>query len=146
MEFERFGNHYVLRLDPGEEVMATLLAFADREDIRGGYFLAFGAFSRVRLAYFDVALKQYDENDVDEQVEVVSLLGNVARENGRPAIHMHAAVGNEHARTYSGHLRQGIVRPTLEVFLTKLDGEIRRAHDPDTGLELLALRQAAARR
>lgn len=139
MEFEKFGPHDVLRLDPGEEVMATLLDFVGREDIRGGYFLAFGGFCRVRLCYFDVDDKQFKAHDVDEQVEVVSLLGNVARDNGKPIIHMHAAVSDAQSHTSSGHLAEGIVRPTLEVFLTRFAGEIHREKDPNTGLELLAL-------
>jgi uncharacterized protein len=139
MEFERFGDHYVLRLDPDEEVMATLLDFVGREDIRGGYFLAFGAFCRVRLRYYDVYDKQYSDHDLNQQVEVVSLLGNIARENGKPIIHMHAAVADGLSHTYSGHIGEAVVRPTLEVFLTKFDGEIHREPDPATGLTRLAL-------
>ena len=139
MEFEKFGSHYVLRLDPGEEVKSTLLDFVSREDVRGGYFVAFGGFSRVRLCYFDVDAKQFKSYDVDQQVEVVSLLGNVARANGQPTIHMHAAVSDAQGDTSSGHVAEGTVRPTLEVFLTKFEGEIHREPDPATGLELLAL-------
>lgn len=139
MEFEKFGEHYVLRLDPGEEVMATLLDFVDREDVRGGYFLAFGGFSRVQLDYFDVDAKRFKTNDVDQQVEVVSLLGNVARDHGKPIIHMHGAVSDAQSHTSSGHVASGTVRPTLEVFLTRFDGTINREKDPRTGLELLAL-------
>lgn len=139
MEFERFGDHYVLRLEPGEEVKSTLLDFLDHEDVRGGDFVGFGGFCKVRLCYFDVANKQFKPHDIDEQVEVVSLLGNVARENGKPIIHMHAAVSDAQSHTSSGHLANGIVRPTLEVFLTKFEGEIRRVRDPDTGLDVLAL-------
>lgn len=145
MEFERFANHYVLRLEPGEEVMSTLLDFVDRENIRGGYFLAFGAFSRACLRYFDVNRRQYVDHDVNHQVEVVSLLGNIARMDGQPKIHMHGAVSDEQLRTFSGHIGEATVRPTLEVFLTKFDGEVRRAEDPATGLDLLALRQKRMR-
>ncbi len=144
MEFERFGNHFVLRLDPGEEVMKTLLKFVAQEDVRGGYFMAFGGFSRVRLCYFDVVARQFKPYDLDQQVEVVSLLGNVGRDNEQPVIHMHAAVSDARAHTSSGHVAEGIVRPTLEVFLTTFEGALRRARDPDTGLELLALSNTMA--
>ncbi len=139
MEFKRFDSQFVLRLDPDEEVRSVLTEFVLRQDIRGGYFLAFGAFRTVRLRYFDVRTDQYRDHDIDQQVEVVSLLGNVTRVDGKPVIHMHAAVSDGQSRTFSGHLGQGLVRPTLEVFLTKLEGEIRRERDPATGLDLLAL-------
>ncbi len=138
MEYQRFGHQYVLRLDPGEDVRATLLDFIRREDIRGGYFIAFGAFSRLKLQYFKTSLKRYEDHEINQQVEVVSLLGNIARENGQPVIHMHAAVADEQLRTYSGHVSDGTVRPTLEVFLTSFEGEIRRERDAATGLELIA--------
>ncbi len=146
MQFQRFGTHYVIKLDPGEEVMASLRSFALHEDIRGAYFLAIGALSRVRLRYFDVAQKRYLDRELDEQVEVVSLLGSIARDGGgQPVLHVHVSVSDAQTRAHNGHLSEAVVRPTLEVFLTKLDGEIRRERDPETGLELLALPQALPR-
>jgi len=72
-------------------------------------------------------------------VEVASLLGNIGREGEEPLIHAHTVVADAEARTYSGHLGKGYVRPTLEVFLTRFEGEIRRRKDAATGLPLLAL-------
>lgn len=142
VEFERFSNHYVLKLAPGEEVMAMLCDFMEHQMIRGAYFVAFGAFERVRLEYFDMQAKEYRHNDIGQQVEVVSLLGNVARGEDGIIVHMHGIVADDQTRTYSGHLSEGIVRPTLEVFVTQLIGEIRRQKDPESGLELLNLQQA----
>jgi predicted DNA-binding protein with PD1-like motif len=143
MEQVRDGNQYVLRLEPGEELVAALRELAEREGIRGGYFVAFGAFSRVRLQYFDPERRAYRDNEVDRQVEVVSLMGNIARKDGRPKLHIHGAFGDREARTCSGHVAEGVVNPTLEVFLTRLDVELRREKDPATGLDLLALGPAA---
>jgi predicted DNA-binding protein with PD1-like motif len=138
MEFEQFGSQYVVRLDPGEEVMAVLRDFAARRDIRGGYFQGIGAFSRVQLRYFDVRENRYTSNDLDEQVEVVSLLGSVARDGDAPVLHVHVSVADAQARSHSGHLSAGVVRPTLELFLTAFPKPLRRRKDPATGLELLA--------
>ncbi len=143
MEYERFGNHYVLRLDPDEEVQAVLLDFVQREDIRGGYFVALGAFSKVRLRYLNVQTNQYEDRELDQQVEVVSCVGNIARENSRPVVHIHVAVSDSRDRTYSGHLGSATVRPMLEVFLTKFDRALLRKKNPKTGLSVLALGQQA---
>ena len=110
MEFLKFGDRYVLRLEPGEELQATLRDFVERQEIRGGYFIAFGAFERVRLQYFDVERKQYRDNPVGRQVEVVSLMGNIAWAQGKPVLHVHGAFGDSEARTYSGHVAEGVVR------------------------------------
>jgi uncharacterized protein len=141
MFHQQFGDHIVLRLEIGEEVMGTLLKFFEAEGIRAAYFVAFGAFEKARLAYFNVQTSQYEERDCDTQVEVVSLLGNVAMEDNKPIIHMHAALGDSQERTYSGHLNWAIVRSTLEVFVTRLPGELRRAKDAQTGLSVLDLQQ-----
>jgi Predicted DNA-binding protein with PD1-like DNA-binding motif len=139
MRYEQFGNQYVLRLEPGEEVRSKLTEFIEQENIGGGYFIAFGAFCRARLRYFDVAAKEYRNHEIDQQVEVVSLLGNIAWVDGKPKIHMHVAVSDGQTRTYSGDMEEGYARPTLELFLTKLPGEIRREKDPESGLDLLSL-------
>src|SRR5437773_10128275 len=138
MEFARFDSVYVLRLDPGEEATAALRRFADSRGIRAGYFQAIGAFSRVRLRYFDMRAKQYRDHQLDQQVEVVSLLGSVAHKDGSAMLHVHTTVADAESRTYSGHLSEGVVRPTLEVFLSTLPGELHRRRDAETGLELLA--------
>jgi predicted DNA-binding protein with PD1-like motif len=95
VEYQRFGNHYVLRLDPDDEVVATLQTVVEREGIRGGYLQALGAFRRARLHYLYMQRGQYEDIDIDEQVEVVSLLGSVAIAGDTPRVHLHAAVANE---------------------------------------------------
>lgn len=140
MEFAQFDAVYVIKLDRGEEVMAALRRFADSRGIRGAYFQAIGAFSRVRLRYFDARAKQYRDHQLDQQVEVVSLLGSVAhKDDGSATLHVHVTVADADSRTYSGHLSEATVWPTLEVFLSTLPEALRRRRDADTGLELLAL-------
>jgi uncharacterized protein len=137
---QRFGDHCVLRLFPGEEVVTVLTDYVRREEIHGGYLLGFGAFSDVSLRYFDMASKQYRSHTVAKQVEAISLLGNIARlPDGSPKLHLHASVADVDGKTNSGDLEQGHVQPTLEIFLTRFSGELRREHDAATGLDLLAL-------
>lgn len=143
MEFDRCDGQYVLRLDAEEEVMAALREFAAREAVRGAYFQGIGAFSGVELRWFDVREKRYKANQVDRQVEVVGLIGSIAWDGANPVVHVHLSVADDQARSYSGHLSRGTVRPTLEVFLTTFPKGLRRRKDPATGLELLAFGPAA---
>jgi len=145
MRWERFGDHYVLRLETDEEAVSTLKAFVGEEEIRGGCFIGLGAFRRVRFRYFNAESKAYEDNAIERQVEVVSLMGNIAQgDDGSPRLHIHGAAGDREGRTFSGHLAEGIVRPTLELFLTQLSGRMRREKDPATGLELLSLGRSYA--
>jgi predicted DNA-binding protein with PD1-like motif len=129
-------ERWILVFQTGEEVLSTLGDFAARQRIAGASFQAIGGFSRATLAFFDTAAKEYRPIPVDEQVEVVSLTGNVARFEDGLKVHAHALVSRADGRALGGHLLEGDVRPTLELFLSET-GQLRREKDEGTGLPLL---------
>jgi uncharacterized protein len=135
------GLHtFVLVFAIGDEVTAGLLDFAREKGITGAHFTGIGAFQHVRVGYWDVQQKDYRPIDINEQVEVLSLAGNVARgPDGEPRIHAHIVVGKSDGSAHGGHLLNGIVRPTLEIVVTEVPTELHRNSDPDTGLALLSL-------
>ncbi len=137
MQYARYGASYVLRVDEGEEAVATIRGFLVQQGILAGYFVAWGAFSRLKLEYFVVERNEYKARTFDQQLEVASLLGNIACLDGQPVIHAHLTVGDEEFRSYSGHLAEGTVRPMLEVFVTPLPGELHRLRHARTGLAVL---------
>lgn len=127
-------------LDTGDRAMATLGDIARRERLTAAQFTAIGAFSAARLAYFDWATREYDEIPVEEQVEVASLVGDVAvDEAGDPALHAHVVLGRPGGAALAGHLLEATVRPTLEVVLTETPAHLHRRKDPTTGLSLIRL-------
>ncbi|UGB38349.1 PPC domain-containing DNA-binding protein [Frateuria soli] len=126
-------------LETGDEANACLLAFAREQHLSAAHFTAIGAFERAVLGYFDWNTKDYRRNPVDEQVEVVSLIGDVALKGDAPKLHMHAVLGEPDGRALGGHLLEGHVRPTLEVILTESPAHLRRLHDPASGLALIHL-------
>ena len=91
------------------------------------------------LGFFDIALREYRRFGIDEQVEVLSLIGNIALEDGQPRIHAHIVLGRFNGATLGGHLLEAHVRPTLEVVLVETPPALRRRFDPTTGLALLDL-------
>lgn len=129
-------ERWILVFQTGEEVLSTLGEFVARQKIAGASFQAIGGFSRVALAFFDTAAKEYRPIPVDEQVEVVSLAGNVARFKEELKVHAHALVTRADGSACGGHLLEGHVRPTLELFLTEAS-ELRREKDEEVGLPLL---------
>jgi hypothetical protein len=126
-------------LDTGDEANACLLAFAKEQHLSAAHFTAIGAFERAVLGYFDWSRKEYERNSVDEQVEVVSLIGDVALEGDEPKLHMHAVLGQSDGRALGGHLLEGHVRPTLEVIVNESPAHLHRRHDPSSGLALIHL-------
>lgn len=121
----------------GDEAMAAIASFAADRHLRATQFTAIGAFSRVVVAYFDWPTKQYRNITIAEQVEVLSLVGDITLENGKPKVHAHVVIGKVDATAHGGHLIEGHVRPTLEIVMTETPGHLRRRFDAESGLALI---------
>lgn len=120
-------------------MMACLKRFVEREKIEAAQFSAIGAFRSAVLAFFDWETKSYQRIPLDEQAEVAALTGDVAYgPDERPSLHIHCVVGCRGGRAIAGHLLKGHVRPTLEVVLTDSPVHLRKRHDPESGLALIA--------
>jgi predicted DNA-binding protein with PD1-like motif len=130
---------YAVILATGDEVMSSLKDFATREKITAAQISAIGALSDVTLAYFDWDKKAYQKIPVREQVEVASLLGDIAEADGKPALHLHIVIGKRDGTAMAGHLAEARVRPTLEVIVTESPAHLHKRHDPESGLALIRI-------
>jgi uncharacterized protein len=140
----REGNRrtFAVILEKGDEAMRCLQDFAAREGLAASQITAIGAFSRARLAFFDWESRQYQPIPVEEQVEVASLVGDVAiGPDGKPSVHVHAVLGKRSGAAVAGHLQEGHVRPTLEIIVTEQPTHLCKVKDPDSGLALISARK-----
>ena len=128
---------FAIIFETGDEPVSMLTEFARQHGLGGSHFTAIGAFSDVTLAYFDWEKKQYQQIPVIEQVEVLSLVGDIALQDGQPKLHAHVVVGCRDGSTRGGHLMSARVRPTLEVVLEESPAHLRRKYDPASGLALI---------
>jgi predicted DNA-binding protein with PD1-like motif len=129
---------YAVVLESGEEVMERLNGFVAAERIGAAQLTAIGAFSDVVLMYFEWDQKTYSRIPVREQVEVASLLGDVAvGPDGKPSLHIHLVVGRRDGSAMAGHLGEAHVRPTLEVIVTENPAHLRKVKDEESGLPLI---------
>ncbi len=131
---------YAVVLDTGDEVIVELGKFVREQEVEAASVTAIGAFSRAVLGYFQWETKQYKKIAVDQQVEVLSLLGDVAVGDQGPTLHLHAVLGKADASVVGGHLIEAHVRPTLEVILIQPPSYLRKRKDPETGLALIDIR------
>ena len=125
--------------DTGDEVATGLLAFAKEKGLAASHFTAIGAFSDVTFGFFDLATKDYQKIQINEQVEVLSLIGDIALIKGEPKVHAHVVVGKADGTAHGGHLMEAHVRPTLEVFVVESPARLIRKIDDETGLPLIDL-------
>lgn len=128
-----------LVFDSGDEVMSQLEAFAADHNLTASRLTAIGAFQRATLGYFNWERKAYERIAVDEQVEVLSLVGDIALDGAKPKVHAHVVLGRRDGSTLGGHLLQAQVRPTLEVLLIESPAHLRRVHDAHSGIALIRL-------
>jgi predicted DNA-binding protein with PD1-like motif len=128
---------WALVFDKGDEPISLLERFAKEQRLTAASFSAIGAFSSAVLGYFDREQKQYEEIEIAEQVEVLSLLGDIAVHEGEPKIHAHVVVGKRDGTALGGHLLRAQVWPTLELVLRESPAKLRKRHDPETGLALI---------
>lgn len=131
---------WALVFDAGDEAFSLLSDWVVERGVTSARLTAIGAFERAVVGYFDWESKEYEEIPVEEQVEVLSLVGDVALSpDGDPVVHAHVVLGRRGGSTVGGHLLEGHVRPTLEVVLDEAPAHLRKRHDPESGLALIDL-------
>lgn len=138
MEFRRFENAYVIRMDRGEEVMATLTALCEQEGIRLASVEAIGAVDRAVVGLYDVDKKVFHRKEFQEPMELTSLLGTVTEKNGKPYLHLHATLCDANMQTRGGHVNELHISATCEMVLRLLPGSVGRRPDEATGLNLFS--------
>lgn len=130
---------FAIVFDKGDEVREGILEFANTNRLADSQVTAIGALSEVTLGYFDRLQKTYRKIPLKEQVEVLSLTGNIVEKDGRPSLHAHVVVGKADGTAHGGHLLSARVWPTLEMILSEMPVHLRRAYDEETGLALIRL-------
>lgn len=141
MRYHHFGSdRYVLRLDPGEEVVSSLVDFAEAVGIEGAWISGIGSLDRAVLGFLDPRDRVYLKRTFDERMEIGHLGGNIGVTlEGRPFVHAHAVLSPRELLAYTGHLHEAKVGVVVEILVTGLGGRISRVVDPATGFARLLL-------
>ncbi|HEY7291032.1 MAG TPA: PPC domain-containing DNA-binding protein [Vicinamibacterales bacterium] len=136
--YERDGlRTFVVVLSRGDEPMTLLNSFAAEHRLGASHFTAIGGFSDVTVGYFNYASKRHDHIHVDEQVEVLSMVGDITIDGDKPSVHAHVVLGKSDGTAHGGHLIRAAVRPTLEVVVTETPRHLHRRFDWESGLTLI---------
>jgi predicted DNA-binding protein with PD1-like motif len=129
---ENGTKDYVIVLHDGDELATALQDFATREALVAARFIGIGAVRGAQVGWFDVARKAYRVNDIPEQTEIISLLGDIGVDDtGKPIVHAHCALGDQSARASGGHLVRATTSPNVEIFLTTFPEPLVKRRDPD---------------
>lgn len=136
MEYRRFNNTIVARIDKGEEILEQIKAIALKENIKLANVNALGATNDFTVGVFKTQEKKYYSNSFSGDFEIVSLTGTINTMNGEFYTHTHMSAGNAEGKVFGGHLNRAIVSATCEMVINIIDGTVDRVADPEIGLNL----------
>lgn len=137
MEYRKFENTIVARIDKDEEILDKIKEIATNEGIKLAWVQAIGAVNDFTVGVFDTANKKYKPNNFNGNYEIVSLSGIINTMNKEFYCHLHMSAGDESGKVFGGHLNRAVVSATCEMVITAIDGNADRSFDADTGLNLI---------
>jgi predicted DNA-binding protein with PD1-like motif len=130
-------KEYAVIFAEGDEAFAGMQAFAEQYHVASAHFTAIGGLKRGTLGWFDTQREMFKKIPIDSQVEVLSMIGDIAMYKDKPVVHAHMVVGTSDGSARGGHLLEAIVWPTLEVMVTVDPIAMKKAFDPQTRLTLI---------
>ena len=137
MDYRRFNDTIVLRIDRGEEIIEKVREVAEKEHIRLAEISALGATDDFTVGVYDVEAKRYDSKTFQGPHEIVSLVGTITEKDGAFYQHLHLSAGNQDCAVVGGHLNRAVVSVTCEMVIRILSGAVDRRPDPETGINLM---------
>ena len=138
MEFKRFENDYVVRLNKGENVIESLKKLCKEENIKLAEITGLGASDKVEIGVFNINTKEYKTKVFEGMFEISSLVGNATRKDGEVYLHIHINFGDAEGNVYGGHLVDSKISATSEIIVRKINGEVGRKLSEEIGLNLLS--------
>ncbi|WP_444659753.1 PPC domain-containing DNA-binding protein [Caproiciproducens sp. R2] len=136
MTYRIFGDTIVARIDRGEEIVQSLKAICEKENVRLASITALGAVGHAVVGLYRVAEKKYYSNTLDGEMEMTALTGNVTEKDGEVYLHLHANFADAQGHVFGGHLNEAVVSATCEMFIHTVKGSVGRRPDEVTGLNL----------
>lgn len=136
MDYRRFGDTLIVRLDKNEEIVEQVRVLAEKEKIRLATVEALGAVDDFTVGVFFTNEKKYYSNRFQGGYEIVSLTGTISTMDGHFYQHLHMSAGDAKGNVKGGHLNSANVSATCEMVIRIIDGEVDRYHDEEIGLNL----------
>ncbi len=137
MEYRRFEDAYVIRLDRGDEIIASITEFCKKEQVRLGTLEGLGAADHAVIGLYNVGERQYHKTELNGPMEITSLIGNITTKDGEVYLHLHINLCDEAMAVRGGHLNECRISATSEIIVRKINGQVERLHDTEvSGLNI----------
>lgn len=136
MEYRKFENTIIARIDKGEEIIEKVKEISLKEQITLASVQALGAVDEFTVGVFKTKEKKYLANHFQGSFEIVSLTGTINTLNNEFYCHLHMSAGNEKGEVFGGHLNKAVVSATCEMVITIIPGRVDRCFNEEIGLNL----------
>jgi len=138
---EIHSSRYLIgRLQHGSDLLDEITRICREENVQLGWVEALGAVSKARIAYYDQEARDYRFIEMDRELEITKLVGNVSLKDGQPMVHAHVTLADKEGKASGGHLAPGTVVFACEFIIQIFEGtSLTRSHDPETGLQLWSM-------
>ncbi|MBN2546246.1 MAG: DNA-binding protein [Spirochaetes bacterium] len=136
MNYVKFNNYYILRIDKNEEIIETLKNFCKKNQIKLGFITGIGAVNNAVIGLFNTDNKEFIKKEFSGAFEITALNGNISQMNDEVYLHVHVTIADDKFNNYGGHFSSGIVSGTCEIVITEIEGKVDRKFNSDIGLNL----------
>ncbi|NCB48883.1 MAG: DNA-binding protein [Clostridia bacterium] len=136
MEYRKFINKFVVRIDKGEEILTKIKELCKKENIKLGQITGLGATNDVTIGLFDTEKKEYFSQTLKKEFEISSLIGNISTMNDEVYLHLHINLSDINGNTFGGHLSKCVISATCEIIIDSIAGEVKRELNKEIGLNL----------
>ena len=128
-----------IRLFPGEDVNEKIRDACRLHNVETAVVLSgIGQLKTAKLGYFKEK-GDYSPETFNKPLEILSLNGNITKEDSDYNLHLHVVLGDEKKNAIGGHFIEGKISITGEIVLLKTNINVKRKLDNDTGLKGLYL-------
>lgn len=138
MEYAKYGDTFLVRLDPGDEIISSLKLLCEQEKISLAHVSGLGATKKAEIGAFDMDTKEYFSKTYEGLYEIASLEGNITTKENKPYLHLHMTIGNEKkGECHSGHLNEAVIGVTAEIFVNRLNASVDRVFNEEVGANII---------
>lgn len=137
MKSRKVENGWLLVLASGENVHKSVTEFCNAHKINAASISGIGAFQSAEIAWYNLKEKKYSTKTLRGDMEVLNLSGNIALADNKPILHAHVTLSDSSFAAFGGHVVEGIVGASLEVFIITHVGPFHRKYDECAGLKLI---------
>ncbi|MGF0095154.1 PPC domain-containing DNA-binding protein [Peptoniphilus sp. SGI.035] len=136
MDYRRFDDKIIARIDRTEEVQEKLKEIALKENIKLASIYGIGATDDFTIGLYSVSKRDYKEKNFKGEFEILSIIGSISTLNGEYYPHLHISTSNEEGNVFGGHLKSAKISVTCELTINIIDGIVERQKDEYTGLNV----------